>query len=172
MEKMLFQEYAPELRVQMLKETCRGTETLTYTRQLTEAEIEAEAKRLADLNADFFNTEEEKKQANKEFSDQLNSIREKMRNVSDTISKRSKEITAKCFKYVSPETGEVCFYDELGNLVRSRKAMREELSHDLFEQEREENAKHLIEQQDDAPRLLPPDDAEEAEHEEVNDDEE
>lgn len=146
MEKFIFQNLSPEVRKEAIKKSSRGTEILDYDKQLTEAEVENEAQKLAKLNKDFFDVEEEKKASAKEFADQLTEIKNKMKDVSEIIDRRRRKMTGTCHKIINYDTGEVGFYDDLGELVKVHKAFMDELQRDLFEHENEEAVNALEDQ--------------------------
>lgn len=105
---------------------------MTFTRKLSEAEIDAESRRLSGLVKKLIDTEEEKSQVNKEYGDIIKETKTLMNESSKVISKGQKEVHERVYKFINYETREVMFYDSLGNLVRVREALPEELQADMF----------------------------------------
>lgn len=132
MERVLFPQLAPEARLEAIKKTAKSSEELTFTRHLSDAEIDAESRRLAKLVNDLTEIEDEKSAAAKEYGDKIKSIKELMKDSSKTISKGEKEVTEKVYKFIDYDTQEVLFYDSYGNIVKVRKAMMDELQMDMF----------------------------------------
>lgn len=49
------------------------------------------------------------------------------------LKKKSEHVTEICFKFIDPQTREVGFYNEDGELIESRPAYAEELQGNIFQ---------------------------------------
>lgn len=135
----------------------RRTERITYTRNLTEAEIDNESKKLASEVKILARQEEEKKEVMRSCKESIDNTRGRMEAISKTLLDGTVEVTEKCFKVLNMDTREVGFYNVSGELVKVRPMIDDDLQMDLFEES--------------APAAAIEAHVEEAEAEEVNDDE-
>lgn len=121
MLEYILQDITPDERKQILEDCADTQETLTYEVHLSNAEVDVEAKKLAEYVNTTNALEEEKKSVTKDFNDRINHVKEMAKASSDVLMKGTKEVTEICYKLVDPDTGEVGFYNELGKLVKLRK---------------------------------------------------
>lgn len=132
MEQFILQDRTPLERVQMLEKMAAKTEKITYTRHLTDAEIEGESKKLADAVTQRARVEEDKRENMKMFNDRIGELKTKAEMISETLLSGTKEETRKCYKFVNLDTREVGYYNELGELVKTRPAMDQDMQLDMF----------------------------------------
>lgn len=156
MQKFILQEHTQEQRDAILAAS-KKKERITYTRNLTEAEIDNESKKLAAEVKTLARQEEEKKEVMREYKDSIDRTRERMEAISKTLLDGTKEVTEECLKVLNIEGREVGFYNRSGELVKVRPMIDDDVQMDLFEES--------------APAAAIEAHVEEAEAEEVNDDE-
>lgn len=170
MEKFILQNVAPELRAQALEQAAAKAEKITYVRHLTDAEIEAESKKLADAVTKRARVEEEKREVMKDYNGRIEDLKVKAETISETLLNGTKEENARCFKFVNIDTREVGYYNEFGELVKTRPAMDQDMQLDMFggKNEMPADAAQLPEhEQNSLPAANHPE-AEDVEFEEVN----
>lgn len=156
MQKFILQEHTQEQRDAILAAS-KKKERITYTRNLTEAEIDNESKKLAAEVKTLARQEEEKKEVMREYKDSIDRTRERMENISKTLLDGTKEVTEECLKVLNIEGREVGFYNRSGELVKVRPMIDDDVQMDLFDDNSQQAA--ALEQH-----------VEDAEAEEISDD--
>ena len=146
MRNFLFEECTREERMEKLNSIAAGKERITYLRNLTEAEIDAESKELASLCRRRNELEEEKKNVAKDYQTQIDSVKQNIDRSATLLEDGRKECVEDCFKVLDIDAREVGFYNNRGELVRMRKALDSDLQLDMFYQQRNEETKKAIEE--------------------------
>lgn len=132
MRNFLFEECSHEERMEKLNSIAAGKERITYLRNLTEAEIDAESKELASLCRRRNELEEEKKNVAKDYQTQIDSVKQNIDRSATLLEDGRKECVEDCFKVLDIDAREVGFYNSRGELVRMRKALDSDLQLDMF----------------------------------------
>ena len=145
MRNFLFEECSHEERIEKLNSIAAGKERITYLRNLTEAEIDAESKELASLCRRRNELEEEKKNVAKDYQTQIDSVKQNIDRSATLLEDGRKECVEDCFKVLDIDAREVGFYNNRGELVRMRKALDSDLQLDMFYQQRNEETKKALE---------------------------
>ena len=145
MRNFLFEECTQEERMEKLNSIAAGKERITYLRNLTEAEIDAESKELASLCRRRNELEEEKKNVAKDYQTQIDSVKQNIDRSATLLEDGRKECVEDCFKVLDIDAREVGFYNSRGELVRMRKALDSDLQLDMFYQQRNEETKKALE---------------------------
>lgn len=162
MRNFLFEECSHEERMEKLNSIAAGKERITYLRNLTEAEIDAESKELASLCRRRNELEEEKKNVAKDYQTQIDSVKQNIDRSATLLEDGRKECVEDCFKVLDIDEREVGFYNSRGELVRMRKALDSDLQLDMFYQQRNEETKKALEAANRLSSGGDPDDYEEA----------
>ena len=162
MRNFLFEECTQEERMEKLNSIAAGKERITYLRNLTEAEIDAESKELASLCRRRNELEEEKKNVAKDYQTQIDSVKQNIDRSATLLEDGRKECVEDCFKVLDIDAREVGFYNNRGELVRMRKALDSDLQLDMFYQQRNEETKKALEAANRLSSGGDPDDYEEA----------
>ena len=162
MRNFLFEECSHEERMEKLNSIAAGKERITYLRNLTEAEIDAESKELASLCRRRNELEEEKKNVAKDYQTQIDSVKQNIDRSATLLEDGRKECVEDCFKVLDIDAREVGFYNSRGELVRMRKALDSDLQLDMFYQQRNEETKKALEAANRLSAGGDPDDYEEA----------
>lgn len=118
--------------MQILEKMAAKAEKITYTRNLTEAEIDAESRKLAEAVTRRAEIEDEKKEVVKTYNQRIEEQKTKAETISDTLLSGTKEETRLCYKFVNLDTKEVGYYNEYGELVKVRPAMDQDMQLDMF----------------------------------------
>lgn len=163
MRNFLFEECTQGERMEKLNSIAAGKERITYLRNLTEAEIDAESKELASLCRRRNELEEEKKNVAKDYQTQIDSVKQNIDRSATLLEDGRKECVEDCFKVLDIDAREVGFYNNRGELVRMRKALDSDLQLDMFYQQRNEETKKALEAANRLSAEGHPDDYEEAE---------
>ena len=145
MRNFLFEECSHEERIEKLNSIAAGKERITYLRNLTEAEIDAESKELASLCRRRNELEEEKKNVSRDYQNQIDSVKQNIDRSATLLEDGRKECVDDCFKVLDIDAREVGFYNSRGELVRMRKALDSDLQLDMFYQQRNEETKKALE---------------------------
>ena len=162
MRNFLFEECSHEERIEKLNSIASGKERITYLRNLTEAEIDAESKELASLCRRRNELEEEKKNVAKDYQTQIDSVKQNIDRSATLLEDGRKECVEDCFKVLDIDAREVGFYNNRGELVRMRKALDSGLQRDMFYQQRNEETRKALEAANRLSAGGHPDDYEEA----------
>lgn len=162
MKNFLFEECSHEERMEKLNSIAAGKERITYLRNLTEAEIDAESKELASLCRRRNELEEEKKNVAKDYQTQIDSVKQNIDRSATLLEDGRKECVEDCFKVLDIDAREVGFYNNRGELVRMRKALDSDLQLDMFYQQRNEETRKALEVANRLSAGVDPDDYEEA----------
>lgn len=134
MKHFLFEECGREERIEMMSKVAMGKERITYMRNLTEAEIDAESKELASLCRRRNSLEEDKKAINKEYQAQIDVVKQGIDKSAALLEDGRKECVEECFKVLDIDAREVGYYNMNGELVRERKALDDDFQLDMFNQ--------------------------------------
>ena len=145
MRNFLFEECTQEERIEKLNSIAASKERITYLRNLTEAEIDAESKELASLCRRRNELEEEKKNVAKDYQTQIDSVKQNIDRSATLLEDGRKECVEDCFKVLDIDAREVGFYNSRGELVRMRKALDSDLQLDMFYQQRNEETRKALE---------------------------
>ena len=145
MRNFLFEECSNEERIENLNSIAAGKERITYLRNLTEAEIDAESKELASLCRRRNELEEEKKNVAKDYQTQIDSVKQNIDRSATLLEDGRKECVEDCFKVLDIDAREVGYYNNRGELVRMRKALDSDLQLDMFYQQRNEDTRKALE---------------------------
>ena len=145
MRNFLFEECSHEERIEKLNSIAAGKERITYLRNLTEAEIDAESKEPASLCRRRNELEEEKKNVAKDYQTQIDSVKQNIDRSATLLEDGRKECVEDCFKVLDIDAREVGFYNNRGELVRMRKALDSDLQLDMFYQQRNEETRKALE---------------------------
>lgn len=165
MNKFILQEHTQEQRDAILAAS-KKKERITYTRNLTEAEIDNESKKLASEVKILAHQEEEKKEVMRQYKESIDGTRSRMEAISKTLLDGTKEVTEECLKVLNIEGREVGFYNRSGELVKVRPMIDDDIQMDLFDNSSAAPAAELPSHVEDAEaeevHELPPYDDEEA----------
>ena len=139
-KKEIGKKYSLEEREQFLRNTCDGTEEVSYSRAFTPEELAEQRELLTDASISLAEIEQAKKDAingfkqrAKPYIDQKNDAIKKLRDKAETVIED-------CFKYFDDETNMVGFYNIEGNLVNSRPAFPSEMQKTVFSEIRKTGA--------------------------------
>lgn len=132
MQKFILQDHTQEQRDAILAAS-KKKERITYTRNLTEAEIDNESRKLASEVKILASQEEEKKEVMRSYKERIDDTRARMEAISKTLLDGTKEVTEECLKVLNVEGKEVGFYNRSGELVKVRPMIDDDLQMDLFD---------------------------------------
>jgi hypothetical protein len=129
MDKQLFTEYSEEERLQMLKDNCnRLLEDYGYDKPLSKDQLKAIKDKLSSASISLHDVQEEKKQADSEYNEQI-------KNLKGTIAEQVKQLKTRttytcelCFEVIDYDEKKVGVYNKDGILVEERVASLKELS--------------------------------------------
>ena len=139
---MIAKEYGKDLaieaREEFLRNTCDGTEEVSYSRVFSPEELAKQRELLTDASIRLADIEEEKKQAMADFKEQAKPYAEQRAKAIQNLRTRAETVTEVCYKYFDEETNMVGFYNREGNLVSSRPAFPNEMQKTMFQVLRKE----------------------------------
>ena len=139
---MIAKEYGKDLaieaREEFLRNTCDGTEEVSYSRVFSPEELAKQRELLTDASIRLADIEEEKKQAMADFKEQAKPYAEQRAKAIQNLRTKAETVTEVCYKYFDEETSMVGFYNREGNLVSSRPAFPNEMQKTMFQVLRKE----------------------------------
>ena len=122
MDRFLHQQYPPEERAQILRDSADFTEEgMKYTRSLTEEELTIEREQLAEVSIKRSEIEDEKKEIVKQYKMKLDPLNDQVSEHLKRIKTRQEEITGALHAFKDHDAGMVYFYDDNGEMVFSRR---------------------------------------------------
>ena len=134
---MIAKEYGKDLaieaREEFLRNTCDGTEEVSYSRVFSPEELAKQRELLTDASIRLADIEEEKKQAMADFKEQAKPYAEQRAKAIQNLRTKAETVTEVCYKYFDEETNMVGFYNREGNLVSSRPAFPNEMQKTMFQ---------------------------------------
>lgn len=125
-------EYSLEEREQFLRNTCDGTEEVSYMRTFTPEELAKQRELLTDASIMLADIEQAKKEAMDGFKEQAKPYVEQKKKAIENLKAKAEHVVEECFKYFDEETMMVGFYNAEGNLVSSRPAFPNEMQKTVF----------------------------------------
>lgn len=139
---MIAKEYGKDLaieaREEFLRNTCDGTEEVSYSRVFSPEELAKQRELLTDASIRLADIEEEKKQAMADFKEQAKPYAEQRAKAIQNLRTKAETVTEVCYKYFDEGTNMVGFYNREGNLVSSRPAFPNEMQKTMFQVLRKE----------------------------------
>lgn len=134
---MIEKEYGKHLpmeeRADYLRNTCDGTEEVSYSRVFTPEELAKQRELLTDASIKLADIDEEKKAAMDAFKEQAKPYVEQKNKAIENLRTKAETVTEECFKYFDEDTKMVGFYNKEGNLVSSRPAFPNEMQKTMFQ---------------------------------------
>lgn len=128
MDKFLHQNYAPEERARILRDSADFTEEDSkYIRTLTPEELDMEREQLSDNCIQRSEIEDEKKVAMKVYKDRLDPLNDHIKESLQKIKTKQEEIVGNLHGFKDHDAGMVYFYDDLGEMVYSRRLRPSEI---------------------------------------------
>lgn len=125
-------EYSLEEREEFLRNTCDGTEEVSYMRTFTPEELAKQRELLTDASIMLADIEQAKKVAMDGFKEQSKPYLEQKAKAIKNLRDKAETVVEECFKYFDEETNMVGFYNAEGNLVSSRPAFPNEMQKTVF----------------------------------------
>ena len=134
---MIEKEYGKHLpmeeRADYLRNTCDGTEEVSYSRVFTPEELAKQRELLTDASIKLADIDEEKKAAMDAFKEQAKPYVEQKNKAIENLRTKAETVTEECFKYFDEDSKMVGFYNKEGNLVSSRPAFPNEMQKTMFQ---------------------------------------
>lgn len=131
MEKQIYDQYDVDERLRILKENANKTEETTYSKDLSDPELEKERQEFAELAVEIANKEEELKETKEGFARVLKPMKSQFNETMTVIHNRRKTVTEEVYLIHDPKTMEVGIYNHRGELIRSRKLTDQERQYEL-----------------------------------------
>ena len=128
MEKVLFQDYSPEERLEMLQNNCdRVIEDYGYEKPLSKDQLKAIKDKLSSASVSLHDVQEEKKEADKEFNEQIKNFKGTIAESVKQLKTRTTYTCEQCFELIDYDEKKVGIYNREGILVEERAAKLNEL---------------------------------------------
>ena len=128
MDKQLFAEYSDEQRLQMLKDNCNKLlEDYGYDKPLSKDQLKAIKDKLSSASISLADVQEEKKQADSEFNEQIKNLKCTIAESVKQLKTRTTYTCEQCFELIDYDEKKVGIYNREGILIEERAAKLNEL---------------------------------------------
>jgi len=137
MDKVLFQEYSEEQRLQMLNDNCnKRLEDHGYEKPLSKDQVKQLKDKITSCVRELRKVEAEKKEVTKGYNDQIGKLKSTIETASEEEEKRTTFTCETCFEFLFREERKIGVYNKDGVLIEERPATLKELrdSEDMFKQ--------------------------------------
>jgi len=132
LSKQIGAEYPEVTRAQFLKDNCDKIESIGYTRDFTQEEMDTMKDNLADVSIKLNDLSIKKKELVKEINDEIKPKDQKRKVILEHIRKKSEYVNEDCFQFIDHESNMVGYYNSEGLLVSSRRIKPEERQTKMF----------------------------------------
>ena len=128
MEKVLFPDYSPEERLEMLQNNCdKVLEDYGYEKPLSKDQLKAIKDKLSSASVSLHDVQEEKKEADKDFNEQIKNFRGTIAESVKQLKTRTAYTCEQCFELIDYDEKKVGIYNREGILIEERPAKLNEL---------------------------------------------
>lgn len=122
----------PEERKDYLESNADAVEELSYTRSLTQEELDAIKESICEATAEIANLEEQKKEAMAEYNKDIAAYKEIRKDKLEKWQHKAEYIKGTCYKVLDHESKQAGYYDDDGNLVFQRPMQKQEMQKTIF----------------------------------------
>lgn len=123
----------PKKRIAFLMDNCDKVEEKGYMKPYTPEELARMKETLSETDIVINDIEEEKKEAAADFKARLEPLTKQRKATLEGLKKKAVFVEENCYKFVDPDTREVGYYNENGDLIESRPAYPDELQGSIFQ---------------------------------------
>lgn len=128
MQRTLGQDIPNRMERKMfLQDNCDAVEDLGYVKEIPTERLEELKEVLVENNIELRSLRDAKKEAVKEFNDQIKPLEEINAETTKQLKERSEYVNEQCYKFVDNEERTVGYYNSEGLLVFSRPIRPEEI---------------------------------------------
>jgi len=124
---------AGKKRVAFLMDNCDKVEEKAYSKRFTPEQLAQMKEGLSEVAIKISDVETEKKEVAKDFKARLDPLTEERKTLVDGLKSKAKLVTENCYKFIDPDTREVGYYNQDGDLIESRPAFPEEMQTNMFQ---------------------------------------
>lgn len=122
-----------EPRRKFLEDNADAVEKKEYMRHFTPEELLKKKEGLSETCISINDIEEELKAIKQEYAERLKPLIEAKKRVLGELKKKAELVNEDCYKFIDPDTREVGYYNQNGDLIESRPAYSEELQTTMFQ---------------------------------------
>lgn len=126
MAKTFMPELSQQERLRIMQETADHIEEGEYFKSLSQEELDASREQFLDNDEKIFNLEEELAATREKVKGEIKPLKTKNAILRTEIKTRKRKVDGKLFMFSDPEAGMMDSYDEMGELVSSRRLAPEE----------------------------------------------
>lgn len=120
-------------RIDFLESNCDKIEEKGYMKRFTPEQLAQMKEGLSETDIEINDIEEEKKEVVKDFKARLEPLTDERKRLLKCLKNKAEYVTEKCYKFVDPETREVGYYNQEGDLIESRPAYPKEMQANIFQ---------------------------------------
>lgn len=126
MKKRLFENYSKSERIQALKDNAERTEDFSYFREYEPEELDLLKDQYFQDASELQKHEEELNAAKAEFKLNAEPLKAKMKETFIGIRIKGRTVTEKTFLLADHESGMMEYYNDLGEMIHSRRMLADE----------------------------------------------
>lgn len=128
MEKVLFQDYSPEERLEMLQNNCdKVLEDYGYEKPLSQEQVKQLKDKITSHVNELRKVKAEKKEVVKGYTEQISKLEKSVDTASEELEKRTTYTCEQCFELIDYDEKKVGIYNREGILIEERAAKLNEL---------------------------------------------
>jgi len=132
MRNGLFQDVPEEKRAQMLSDNADSIEEIGYMKQFTDEEILSMKDDLAEVSININEIDIEKKEVAAEFKHKLEPLTDQKKEILTKIKNKAEFVKEECYKFTDFDNQMVTYYNNLGQVVESRRMRPDERQLKIF----------------------------------------
>ena len=126
MESKLFQELKIADRAGMLEANCESMEDMTYSKSISQEELEKVRGEFTQLAIEVAALEDQLKEVKEQFAEKLKPMKDEMKESLHILKTRAKEVKERVYVLKDFSEGMIGIYNNRGELISSRRMMAEE----------------------------------------------
>jgi hypothetical protein len=123
---------SPDEIKRILIDNCEGVEEKTYTKRLTEDELQEKNQQFIDANINIDKADETLSQAKHEHKSIVKPLKDERKHLLRTVKTKHEEITGPLYRLANHADGMIDYVDLSGNIIESRRMKPEEKQGRMF----------------------------------------
>lgn len=133
MEKQLFKDVQNlKTRESYLKDNCETAETISYTKAISDEDLQKLKDQLIQRQIEISEKEEEKAMVTKQLNDELKGMKEVRDELIGKVKHKSEYKHGTCYKFIDRDERMTGYYDSEGDLVYQRPSTADEMQMNMF----------------------------------------
>ncbi|AIM37418.1 hypothetical protein KO02_12515 [Sphingobacterium sp. ML3W] len=137
MRKILGEDLPIAERADFLRDNADSVEEINYMKQFGPDELLAMKERHAEISIEIKDLESEKKDFVSNIKSKQKPLKNELSGVQDNIKFKAIAVKEACFKFVDHDSGQVGYYNAIGDMVQQRPIFPQERQKSIFQMPKE-----------------------------------